>query len=77
MQCYVEINTGVCRTVDDVEADLAPKVRAVERAADRHGVRLAWAATHPFSRWRDQKITPNDRYYRLAEQLCRRRWCGR
>ena len=69
MQCYVEINTGVCRTVDEVEADLAPKIRAVERVADRHGVRLAWAATHPFSRWRDQQITPNDRYYKLAALL--------
>ncbi len=69
MQCYVEINTGVCRTVDAVEADLAPKVRAVERVADRHGVRLLWAATHPFSRWRDQRITPDDRYYRLAALL--------
>ncbi len=69
MQCYVEINTGVCRTVDEVEADLAPKIRAVEREADRHGVRLVWAATHPFSRWRDQQITPNDRYYKLAALL--------
>jgi carboxylate-amine ligase len=69
MQCYVEINTGVCRTVDEVEADLAPKIRAVERAADRHGVRLFWAATHPFSRWRDQRITPDERYYKLAALL--------
>ncbi len=69
MQCYVEINTGVCRTVDDVEADLAPKVREVEREADRHDVRLVWAATHPFSRWRDQQITPNERYYKLAALL--------
>jgi glutamate---cysteine ligase / carboxylate-amine ligase len=69
MQCYVEINTGVCRTVDEVEADLAPKIRAVEREADRHGVRLVWAATHPFSRWREQEITPNDRYYKLAALL--------
>lgn len=69
MQCYVEINTGVCRTVDEVEADLAPRIRAVERAADRQGVRLVWAATHPFSRWRDQRITPDERYYRLADLL--------
>ncbi len=69
MQCYVEINTGVCRTVDDVEADLTRKIRAVEYAADRRGVRLFWAATHPFSRWRDQEITPNERYYRLADWL--------
>ena len=69
MQCYVEINTGVCRTVDEVEADLSQKIRLVEHAADRHGVRLFWAATHPFSRWRDQEITPNERYYRLADWL--------
>ena len=69
MQCYIEINTGICRTVDEVEADLAPKVRAVERVADAHGVRLVWAATHPFSGWRDQEITPNDRYYKLADLL--------
>ncbi len=69
MQCYVEINTGVCRTVDEVEADLASKVRAVEQAADRRGVRLFWAATHPFSCWRDQEITPNERYYKLANWL--------
>src|SRR5205085_5456310 len=25
--------------------------------------------THPFSRWQDQRITPDERYYRLAEQL--------
>ena len=69
MQCYVEINTGVCRTVDEVEADLTTKIRAVERAADRRGVRLFWAATHPFSYWRDQEITPNERYYQLADWL--------
>jgi carboxylate-amine ligase len=69
MQCYVEIDTGVCRTVADVEADLAGKIRGVEQAAARCGVRLFWAATHPFSRWQDQQITPNDRYFKLAEQL--------
>jgi glutamate---cysteine ligase / carboxylate-amine ligase len=69
MQCYVEINTGVCQTVDEVEADLTTKIRAVERAADRRGVRLFWAATHPFSYWRDQEITPNERYYKLADWL--------
>lgn len=69
MQCYVEINSDVCRTAADVGADLAPKLRAVEAAADRHGVALAWAGTHPFSRRADQRITPDERYYKLADQL--------
>jgi carboxylate-amine ligase len=69
MQCYVEINTEVCRTVGDVHADLTAKLRAVEKAAALRGIRLFWAATHPFSRWQDQLITPDERYYQLAEQL--------
>jgi carboxylate-amine ligase len=69
MQCYVEINTGVCRTVDDVAADLAEKLRAVERAAADQRARLFWGGTHPFSRWQDQRITPDDRYYKLAALL--------
>jgi carboxylate-amine ligase len=69
MQCYVEINTQICRTVDEVRTDLRAKLRALEPVADRHGVGLLWAATHPFSRWRDQRITPDVRYYRLAEML--------
>jgi glutamate---cysteine ligase / carboxylate-amine ligase len=69
MQCYVEVTTGVCRTVGEVGDDLAAKVRAVEEAAARHGVRLFWAATHAFSRWRDQQITPRERYYQLADLL--------
>jgi carboxylate-amine ligase len=69
MQCYVEINTDVCRTVDDVETDLLRKLRVTEEAAAHHGTRLFWAATHPFSHWQDQQITPQQRYGRLADWL--------
>ncbi|MDB5350607.1 MAG: glutamate--cysteine ligase [Planctomycetota bacterium] len=69
MQCYVEINTDVCRTVADVGSDLGRKIRSVEQSAARNGVELCWAATHPFSHWQDQEITPNERYYKLANLL--------
>ena len=69
MQCYVEINTDVHRTVGDLEHDLTAKIEAVLEAAACHRTRLFWAATHPFSRWRDQKITPEPRYYMLADLL--------
>jgi carboxylate-amine ligase len=69
MQCYLEINTGVCRTISEAEADLRAKVLAVEQATDALGVRLLWSATHPFSLWRDQSITPNERYESLVTLL--------
>ena len=69
MQCYIEINSDVCHSVEEVDADLNLKIRAVEQTAAHHDTRLFWAATHPFSCWRDQQITPNDRYYKLADLL--------
>lgn len=61
MQCCMEINTGICETVADAETDLKEKLIRVERVADELGLRLWWGATHPFSLWRDQKVTPNRR----------------
>jgi carboxylate-amine ligase len=69
LQCYLEINTGICHGVDDVGHDLQGKIEAVRRAAAGHGIRLYWAATHPFSRWQDQEVTPNERYLGLIDLL--------
>ncbi len=75
MQCYVEINTRICKTVREVGDDLREKLTVLERKVEPLGIQLFWAATHPFSSWRHQKITVNDRYYRLValmEDVARR-----
>ena len=69
MQSYLEINTGICRTVREAGTDLRGKLEALEKVTDSLGLKLFWAATHPFSSWRDQEITVNDRYYRLVELM--------
>jgi glutamate---cysteine ligase / carboxylate-amine ligase len=69
MQCYVEVNTEVCRTVAEVERDLTAKIRALDQAARRLGLRLFWGATHPFSPWHQQRITPTPRYLELVELM--------
>ncbi len=69
MQCVVEVITDVCETVDDAEEDLTQKLSAVEAAADSLGLRLWWGATHPFSPWHDQQVTPDERYHNLVELL--------
>jgi glutamate---cysteine ligase / carboxylate-amine ligase len=69
MQCCIEINTDVCESVADAEADLRAKVIQVEQAADQLGLQLWWGATHPFSRWKEQRITPNERYQDLVTLL--------
>jgi carboxylate-amine ligase len=69
MQCVLEINTDVCETVGDAERDLRGKLEIVQSACDDLGLRLWWGATHPFSSWEDQRITPDDRYLKLVNLL--------
>jgi len=69
MQSYLEINTGVCHTAREAVDDLRDKLDDLEQITDALGLKLFWAATHPFSHWQDQKITVNDRYDRLVELM--------
>jgi carboxylate-amine ligase len=69
MQCYLEINTGICESVKDVHRDLSNVLTQLDDVAESKGVRLFWAGTHPFSSWRRQRITVNDRYYQLVELM--------
>jgi glutamate---cysteine ligase / carboxylate-amine ligase len=69
MQCVLEINTDVCDTIGDAERDLRGKIATVESACDALGLRLWWGATHPFSSWEQQQITPDARYLQLVNLL--------
>ena len=69
MQCCIEVNTGVCETVAQAEDDLRKRIAVVEQATDDLGLRLWWGATHPFSPWGDQQVTPNERYLNLLNLL--------
>lgn len=69
MQCVLEINTDVCDTVGQAEQDLRDKIAIVERGCDELGLRLWWGATHPFSSWTEQRITPDERYLQLVNLL--------
>ncbi len=69
MQCCLEINTTVCRTIDDVDRDLRNFLSQVESVTDGLGLGLWWGATHPGSRWKDQLVTPDPRYQGLVNLL--------
>lgn len=69
MQSCIEVNTEVCRDINDVERDLRAKLRKVQDAADARGLALWWGGTHPFSMWQDQRVTPTERYQDLVDLL--------
>ncbi len=63
----IEIGTPVCRTLDDVRAQLLRLRREVIAAAEREGNWIGAAATHPFSHWADQQLTPKARYIDITQ----------
>ena len=63
----VEINTGICRDVDEVRRDLEGTIQLVEQAAAQCETRLGWGGTHPFSEWQDQQVVETPRYGELAD----------
>jgi len=68
-QSIVEIGTKICGDVEELDTELRRIRGELVRAADRVGLRVAAAGTHPFSSWIDQVITPGDRYKNIVEEL--------
>jgi carboxylate-amine ligase len=70
-QSVLEIKTPPCATAADAERHLRELRGRVGSWAAACGASLASAGTHPFSRYRDQKVTEQERYTRVVETL---RW---
>jgi carboxylate-amine ligase len=69
LQSTVEIITGVCTTVAEAKADLAGTLTEVVPAAQRRGLGVMCAGTHPFTDWQTQLISPKERYLRLVDEM--------
>ena len=69
MRSYLEFNTGVCQTVDDVRRDLSEKLQWGYETAAEMGNTFLWSGTHPTSHWKDQKLTDDERYKWLMETM--------
>ncbi|QIX27898.1 glutamate--cysteine ligase [Nocardioides sp. JQ2195] len=70
----VEVVTGICSSVDEAMADLRSTLDVVLPAADRLGIDLYGAGTHPFAQWSAQQLTEGHRY---EELINRTQWWGR
>ncbi|MGB0035004.1 MAG: carboxylate-amine ligase [Candidatus Acidiferrales bacterium] len=68
-QSIVEIGTKICNDVNELRTDLRRTRGELIRAADRVGLQVAAAGTHPFSNWIDQVVTPGERYKNIVEEL--------
>lgn len=68
-QSVVEVGTNVCRNVAEVKSELIEMRGELDRLSRQGGLRIVAASTHPFSDWKTQEISPNQRYYTIIEDL--------
>lgn len=68
-QSVVEVATGICADIHAVRRDVIKNRRQAARIAERVGVKIAAASTHPFSLWEDQTISSKERYIQSVEEM--------
>ena len=69
LRCQVEVGTPVCADISEVRHHLTALRRCIIASAERHGMRLIAASTHPFAQWGRQKHTDGPRYKVLDEDM--------
>jgi glutamate---cysteine ligase / carboxylate-amine ligase len=68
-QSTIEIITGVCESPAEAADDLRGTLAELRAVAERRGLTLFSAGTHPFGLARDQQVSPQQRYLDLIEDL--------
>src|SRR5947208_16224241 len=68
-QSIVEVGTKICGSIEELASEIIRTRRDLADAAERVGLRIAAAGTHPFSNWMDQVISPGERYENIVEEL--------
>jgi len=69
LQSQVEVGSRICTNLQEAREEIARLRRTVHEIAAGQGLRVAAASTHPFSRWREQRVTEDDRYLRYEEHM--------
>ncbi|MBO6827645.1 MAG: carboxylate-amine ligase [Sneathiella sp.] len=69
LRSQIEIGTRVCRNIDEVRESLIELRSTVSQVAEKHGLALMAASTHPFADWHLLKHTAKERYDIIAQDL--------
>jgi carboxylate-amine ligase len=68
-QSIVEVGTKICADVPELRQEIFRIRRELSSAAERVGLAVAAAGTHPFAHWEDQTLSPGVRYDSIVEEL--------
>ena len=68
-QSIIETGTRICENVGELRLEIRRTRGELVAAAERTGLQVAAAGTHPFSSWIDQVISPGERYQHIVEEM--------
>ena len=69
IQSQIEVGTGICKNIQEARTDITRLRSIISSLAEKNGLKIVAASTHPISRWQDQKIFDDDRYELLVQEL--------
>lgn len=68
-QAVVEVGTKVCENVEDARQQITHLRKTICEISGDLGYHIGAAATHPFSEWQKQLLTPDRRYNEIIQEL--------
>jgi glutamate---cysteine ligase / carboxylate-amine ligase len=68
-QSIVEVGTKICGDVSELRSEIFRIRRDLSASAEKVGLAVAAAGTHPWSDWKDQVLSPGVRYDSIVEEL--------
>jgi len=69
LRAQLEVDTPVCRSIAECREKLSALRGFAAQVAERNGLRIIAASTHPFAEWTAQIHTDKDRYNVLARDM--------
>jgi len=68
-QSIVEVGTKVCQNATEARTELVKLRKGIIELAAQTGLKIAAAGSHPFSSWKEQEITPFERYAGVRQDM--------
>ena len=69
LQSQVEVGSSICNNVQEARKEIVRLRGAVCAVAEKEGLCVAAAGTHPFSAWTEQQVTAGERYTKHEQDM--------
>ncbi|MDQ3856314.1 MAG: YbdK family carboxylate-amine ligase, partial [Chloroflexota bacterium] len=69
LQSVIEVGTRICTDIKEARKEIERLRCALAALCAPAGLGISGSGTHPFSDWRDQRVTEKERYQHLLEDM--------